>query len=435
MSVESVKKEQMVSLGRASVSMPVLSGEPLAGYGVPRQAENDCEDLLIQAAVLEKNGKRWIFAEFDLLAVDDLLRKAVEAALKARGINYSGLILQAVHTHCSIGGLLDTDHGFLQGCGYFAGRPDLQRIERTAQKAAECIMKAAAALEPCCLLQAAGRAGNIASNRTLPADQQPEDNGKLYVIEAKGTKKNLFVFFACHPTVLGPACQNADADFPGAMRTQLQKAGWNHVFFINGACGDLFCRYTRRESTKEEAVRLGTMLADAVVEILDLYKKPFSTQGPDPVEYEIELQRAPVPDLSEAHQRYEEAKNALEQTSTADRNQIRALENELEAAVAMCLQAEKGDTQKTAVVSGLIWRWENQIFVTYPGELFSSLEDLLPEDCHILGYANGYLLYLPDRQAYENHIYEAETSPFACGEGEVFIERISEQIRELRKLS
>lgn len=61
-------------------------------------------------------------------------------------------------------------------------------------------------------------------------------------------------------------------------------------------------------------------------------------------------------------------------------------------------------------------------FMTFPGEVYSSLfEELFnTSNTRIIGYANGYNLYLTDSKAFEEKNYEALSSPFMQGEGERF---------------
>ena len=49
----------------------------------------------------------------------------------------------------------------------------------------------------------------------------------------------------------------------------------------------------------------------------------------------------------------------------------------------------------------------------------------------IIGYANGYNLYIADRASYDAQYYEALASPFARGEGERLMEYVKELLRQL----
>lgn len=70
-------------------------------------------------------------------------------------------------------------------------------------------------------------------------------------------------------------------------------------------------------------------------------------------------------------------------------------------------------------------RLQNLTFATIPGELFSTLGvRLKAQDVHVLGYTNGYYMYLADEASYKNNYYEAMSSPFIRGTGEYLIKEI-----------
>lgn len=67
-----------------------------------------------------------------------------------------------------------------------------------------------------------------------------------------------------------------------------------------------------------------------------------------------------------------------------------------------------------------------------PVEIYSSLILAhLTENIFFSGFANGYYTYLPDSKAYERGEYEAYMSPFAMGEGERLISKVSKWLKEL----
>ncbi len=57
---------------------------------------------------------------------------------------------------------------------------------------------------------------------------------------------------------------------------------------------------------------------------------------------------------------------------------------------------------------------------------------MLPEDgSSVIGYANGYNLYIADDLAYEKEYYEALASLFARGQGERLMEYINMLLKQL----
>jgi hypothetical protein len=60
-----------------------------------------------------------------------------------------------------------------------------------------------------------------------------------------------------------------------------------------------------------------------------------------------------------------------------------------------------------------------------PCELFSNLSDSLKEgQIEFIGYTNDFLMYMPDRKAYEMNSYEAMTTIFKKGAGEDLMSQI-----------
>ena len=74
-----------------------------------------------------------------------------------------------------------------------------------------------------------------------------------------------------------------------------------------------------------------------------------------------------------------------------------------------------------------IWDVGDIQLIGFPGELFCALGERLEAgtaDRIVVGYANGYGGYFPDRQAYETGTYEALASPWSFETVEAMIESI-----------
>ena len=65
--------------------------------------------------------------------------------------------------------------------------------------------------------------------------------GVLRITDAQGAVRAVLVNYACHAVVLGPPNRKLSADYPGAMRQEVEaKLGGNVVcFFLQGAAGDI----------------------------------------------------------------------------------------------------------------------------------------------------------------------------------------------------
>ena len=72
---------------------------------------------------------------------------------------------------------------------------------------------------------------------------------------------------ACHPTVLNGENLMLSADFPGALESCFADA--EMVAFVNGSCGDMSTRFTRRESSFAEMERMAQLAADQLKTLLN----------------------------------------------------------------------------------------------------------------------------------------------------------------------
>ncbi len=102
--------------------------------------------------------------------------------------------------------------------------------------------------------------------------------GVLRVTDAQGAVRAVLVNYACHPVVLGPPNRKLSADYPGAMRTEVEaKLGGGAVcFFLQGAAGDINPLMLARsgDSTKDLPVvdAMGKTLATEVLAVLEKLK-------------------------------------------------------------------------------------------------------------------------------------------------------------------
>ncbi len=104
----------------------------------------------------------------------------------------------------------------------------------------------------------------------------------LRVTDAQNTVRAVLVNYACHPVVLGPTNKKLSADYPGALRKEVEAGvGGNAVcFFLQGAAGDINPLMLGRsgEDARDLPVvdEMGKALATEVLSVLGQMK---STAG------------------------------------------------------------------------------------------------------------------------------------------------------------
>ncbi|MEO6002247.1 MAG: neutral/alkaline non-lysosomal ceramidase N-terminal domain-containing protein [Opitutus sp.] len=96
----------------------------------------------------------------------------------------------------------------------------------------------------------------------------------LRITDEKGAVRAVLVNYACHAVVFGPANRKLSADYPGAMRQEVEtRLGGNAVcFFLQGAAGDINPLMLARsaDAAKDAAVveTMGKTLAEEVLRVL-----------------------------------------------------------------------------------------------------------------------------------------------------------------------
>ena len=226
---------------------------------------------------------------------------------------------------------------------------------------------------------------------------------------------------------MGPSNLEVTADFAGGIELQLDS---DMAVFLNGAAGDISTRYTRTGQTFGECARLGTMAAAQIEAVLRdaQFQTPTHLQG---INSSFAMAVRPVEPVAEASRRLEKLTAKVKQAEAegADAATIRMLKSYVEGAGINLQFARSIGNLRQIILPVTVFRIFELNFVTIPGELFSTL---LPDDSTcVIGYANGYNLYIADEQAYDAGYYEALASLFAKGEGERLRNHVKLLLRQL----
>ena len=154
---------------------------------------------------------------------------------------------------------------------------DLDYLDWCVQQVADAINEAIDKLEPAALRIAEGEAeGQIAYNYYAPQLYDPRCN----VIQAvragpvaKGPVIATLVNYAIHPEVLGPKRGILSPDLCGPLYDRIEAKTGGIALFMNGAQGGMVTADNRRDEgeagTWEECIRIGELLADEALRILE----------------------------------------------------------------------------------------------------------------------------------------------------------------------
>ncbi|MEW6545875.1 MAG: neutral/alkaline non-lysosomal ceramidase N-terminal domain-containing protein [Bacillota bacterium] len=416
--------------GVAEVVLAPPAGTPMAGY-MARQGPSRgwLDPLVAQALYLEGHRGRAVIVCADLIAVDWDLTRAVRDVLgPGLGVPAAGVMVAASHTHSSYAGVVDRLH--------VADRPQSDPClrEYTARSLAGVAKLAAMAPENCYLSLGRATVRGVGANRDDPSIPVDPEVTVLALSRQDGSLIAVLVNYACHPTVLGADNLLLSSDFVGPMRRTVQKRlraaglGCPPVLYTNGAAGDVSPRFTRRAQTWAEARRMGCLVGIAAAT---------AVLGAEPVkgslavacgERDVALP-ARILDPDDLKHRVAAAESELRRAEQMGRShgELRRLRTMWEGALVQREMYGRLPVQLTTHLQVLLLG--PIALVGVPGELFSCLGLHLKERSPVpatvvVGYANDYLGYIADRDAYAGGAYEVLVSPLAEGSGEILVEQL-----------
>ncbi len=397
----------------------------LSGFGKVRLAEKVHDNVYARVFLFQQENQEILWVQFDLCAVDQYLLNLIQ---HKTNIPEDQILLSATHTHSGPGGTLSTHEGMLKGMDPVFCHHSADYCEMIAEKISQTIQQLRTETKPGSLKIAQGKIHGLGTDRhdfTLEADED------VLVLEwTAGDRKALIVRMACHPTVLNADNLEITADFPGAIEPHFKD--YDLVAYVNGSCGDMSTRFTRKGQGFEECQRFGTLCAETIQKLLHQ-----NLQTHDNVELTLRKKTFVVKarksdTLEEAQAKlkkfmadYEQAKRngASEQELRLAMSFVEGAQNNLMASSAL-----QGRTIVEVPVSALSLPELTLVFT--PVELFSKLSNPLKQlGLEFIGYTNGYHLYMPDAQAYDKQFYEASSSPYAQGAGEDLMNQIKEWLQ------
>ncbi|MCU0522276.1 MAG: neutral/alkaline non-lysosomal ceramidase N-terminal domain-containing protein [Anaerolineae bacterium] len=381
---------------QGDITPPV--GSDLTGYVARLGSSVGIHDALhARALVLEDDDTRAVIVTCDLLALGDATVLAAREAIATALGTVPGLVMLAcTHTHSGPATV------FLHQCG----EVDPTYVGALPERLADVAAMAAARLQSVRVAAGWGALPEGAFNRRGAG---PEPDTSVGVVQLKGldgAPVATLMTYGCHPVVMGPESLLVSADYPGAAVGAVERALGGAALFLTGASGDVNPR--RRgsfgdvawlgERVAEEAVRLAARLdagaegrITVASEVLNL---PLTTP-PD---------GAALDDLIKAY-----ALDLREAEATGEPIAIRIARAMLGWAESLAVKTRTGKVSSTVAVEIQAIGLGPAVFVGVPGELFSGLGAQIKAvsgNVFVVGYTNGDVGYIPDREAYVTGGYE-----------------------------
>ena len=398
--------------GFAKETITPSIGLPMAGYVGLRKSTGVLDDLHVRCIYLKQEEEVFLL-QYDLLYVDKILTDQLCKRISSTfSMKENHVIINAIHTHSGPAQILDKS-GINQRLAYIDGDYDEELVSFLLDKGMLAARRAFDDRKEAELSFGTGKYHDIGTNRNQKDKQIDDMLSVLELSQYQGTRALIFAY-ACHPTIFHEenTCYSCDLL---ASAFELLEQEVEVAMFYNGACGDVSTRFTKRSSSKEEAKRLGSLLADHVKEVQEHLCTVEETLHVLAATYTCKTRCYPEQmenfynSCHDAHE--EELLHLYEQMAKSLRNQT------LELPVRVLMLGSLR-------------------YVYVPVELFSSLSLRLKQlwkdhEVILVAYAMDYFSYMPDEAAYEEQPigFEAVISPFAKGCGERFIEAIADQIQ------
>lgn len=243
--------------GKAAITPEKLY--PMAGYDLRKEKALGAHDAL-EVRALYLDGM--VILALDLLGVSaelcQRLEKAVEGALPEEALK--GVVSFGIHTHAAPKAVFSSfdcyDPAYIEKILEAAAKASCEAFE-AAKEGTATFFSSTVEEVGCCRDQVREK-----SRFSMPVSS-------LLFTFHEGEAPILWTAVACHPTVLNESNLYYSRDLFWGTSAYLEGAlHTSQIVLMNGACGDISTRYTRREASFEEAERLGAVLGKGIEESL-----------------------------------------------------------------------------------------------------------------------------------------------------------------------
>ncbi len=405
----------MLRAGFEKIRITPPAGVPLAGFAARQEVSKGVhDDLFVRALVLDDGARPVAILSVDVLALPaEFVDRARRSIAAKTGIEPTAVLIACTHTHAApvtIRTFFNPEESV-----------DAAYMDSLAAALEAAVAAAFAQRAPARAGVGVGGIADLAVNRrTRDGKPVDEEIGILRVDDEHGNPRAVLINYACHPTVLGPDNLLASGDFPATTVERVEKAlgPGGFAMFVNATEGDLSVGHSSELSaigviapgrTFERAAELGEKLAAAVLD--ELPSVPTAGDlalGSATVSITLPLKAYPAPE--QAAERLKSAEQRLARLDPSQ-DEYRAAKTEL-----LYASIENYYARETAGMKGSLplqlqgIRTGGAIFVGLPAEVFVEvglrIKRASPHRTFLVGLANGYIGYLPDRDSYAAGGYE-----------------------------
>lgn len=392
--------------GYARVEITPPDGYPRPQWGGQSQpSQGSVRPLDCRVTALADGTSIVFLLSLDLCALGEAQVQELRSALQGGG-KRTLLLANCSHTH---------EAPLLVG---EANRPDTAGYEQELfRRIARCCQRAEENLAPATVRFASREVEHLNQNRRNVENPLDRSLSVVVLDDHSGSPAHLLWRFSAHPLIHMNLERAWSSDFPGAVNEIMEKDfPGTACQFLQGAAGDVFpldwhfrqssIRYPMGERTEKEfSERLASCLRSLVEEAQPLHALPllWKEKGLElparRVSWSVSEVEALLAQEDAAAEAYEPWPADSHVVNIAQRHEKRYRLMGLNNALAM---AREGSTSYPCRITAL--RVGSLYMASIPGEPFSvdavrlqASTGTLP--CMVLGYTNGYLSYLPNREA------------------------------------
>lgn len=435
---------QQLQLGVAEADITPPAGAPLAGYYYNRDAAGVHDPLHVKAMVLEQGGVKVAMAALDLVSMPRDIVESARAIVQQRiGLAPDHVMISATHAHTTPVVLTNPSRYNLEGKDKQIAQAYTDSL---AGKIANTIIDANTRLEPVEMRAGVGEEKTLSFNRRffmkdgtigwnpgklnpkIASPAGPVDPGLpvLYFVSPDGAKPvAAYVNFGLHQDTTGGLKISADFSYSLGQILKMAKGDSFFPMFTIGAAGNVAHLDTSRPDPQrgyEEASRIGAVLAADVLKLIQ--RAPVVNTSP--IRVSDEILHFPVPQYTQA-----EIDWATRTQATYNTPQAAPFLDLVKAARILELNARHGkplDAEVQVFTLG-----DKVAIVGFPGEMFAEFGLQLKEDSPfpvtiMAEQANGALVYIPNRIAYEEGNYEPTAARLPKGAGEKLVDSALDQL-------
>ncbi len=404
--------------GSAKIDITPIENVWMAGMLRAHQSEAVHDHLYARALVLsdtEDMSGAYALVSVDVCFLNEKVTEKARSLIESKtGIPAGHTVIAATHTHSGP----STDES-----GQLAEESYLRELVDKVVNAAE---QAASKAKPAMVGTGHGSENTISHYRRFISDdgkivmiweQNPDECpmrclgkidpavGVLRVADADNPEQTIAVLFnhAGHPNVMSGDNYLISADYPGITVEQVEAHCGCNAMFMNGAQGTVDIDNWRYRDW-DGMVHIGKTLADEVNGVLDGISVSAETVRGARIEYTLPPRMLSDEELAWADRILAETGGAFE--CVAD-----GVGDDFKAVFYRKLyekQSVNVDVEQICIAMG------DTAFISFPGELFTEIGMRIKEQSpfahtYILGLANGYIGYVPTRDAVEQGGYEVDT--------------------------